>query len=102
MRRGIGSRPFPAVPFHVALVHVVQEWTAQDATYASTDKLRGRVPKWAPSTVYAKGASVIAPSGSTVHAFAAFTSEATYGPVNWSTNKGFVTMAGTNPSNVPS
>ena len=69
--------------------------TTLNATYVSTDKLRGPVAKWAPNTAYAKSAPVIAPDGSVVNALAAFTSGATYNPANWTTNQGFISLAGT-------
>lgn len=64
-------------------------------TYAQSDKLRGTVPKWAPNTVYAKSAPVMAPDGTIVNALAAFTSGATYNAANWSAPKGAITEAGT-------
>lgn len=96
-----GSNVLPTDSAIAAAVNDTASATRAALNTTVTDKLRGSIPKWAPNTAYAKGSPVIAPDGSQVLALAAFTSGATYDPANWSANRGYVTMAGTNPSNIP-
>ena len=69
--------------------------------FIQNDLIRGGIPKWAPNTAYAISAPVVAPDGSVVNAIAAFTSGTTYDASKWSSNKGYVSMAGTNPASIP-